>query len=148
MHLWILEVIPEGQYTDHRSNQNFLLYESVTDATPEFVSSYYDYSQYTLSAPVALNLGEKWALYGGIDYKLRTYHHREPRDASNAFIRGKTQTNNWVTISAGLRKKMNAISSVTLTASSVVATSNNKFERYLPYNYTGYNFNLSYQLTY
>lgn len=146
--LWIFELAPEAGITRHQSNQNFLLFKSVTDPSPTFAANYYDYTDYNLSVPLTINFTKKWGLYGGIDYRNRNYSDRQPRDESNQFISGKTQTNNWVAITAGIRKKMNAVSALFLTYTSVVATSNNRFERYLPYNYSGQKIAIAYQITY
>lgn len=145
--LWIFEVTPEVAYTLHKSNQNFLLFQSATDPSPKFAANYYDYNELRLSAPLFVNLTKKWAVMGGLDYQFRSYSDRAPRDGNNQFTDGK-QKNNMVTFTGGFRKKMNEVSSVSLTLSSVVATSNNKFERYLPYNYSGQSVTLAYTLTY
>lgn len=145
--LWIFETSPQVKYTLHDSNQNFLLFQSVTDPTPEFAGSYYNYYELEATVPLFINITKKWALNGGLDYRFRKYSSRQPRDTNNNFA-GGTQNNNMVTLTAGFRKKMNEVSAMILTYSSVVATSNNKFERYLPYNYAGQNISITYQLTY
>lgn len=145
--LWIFEAYPEASFTLHRSNQNFLLFQSATDPAPVFAPRYYDYDELNAGMPLFMNLTQKWALNLGLDYRFRTYKDRQPRDAANQFVSG-TQKNNMVTLTAGIRKKMNEVSALFLTYTSVIATSNNRFERYLPYNYTGQNISLGYQLTY
>lgn len=145
--LWIFEAVPEINLAWHRSNQNFLLFQSVTDPSPQFAANYYDYNELTLGLPVYMNLTKKWALSGGLDYQRRSYGSRLARSAQNQFT-GDTQANNMITLTAGFRKKVNDVSALTLTYSSVVASSNNKFERYLPYNYTGQGIALGYSLTY
>lgn len=145
--LWIFETSPELRYQMHESNQNFLLFQSATDSSPVFAGDYYDYTEIALDLPVFLNLTQKWALSGGLELQNRKYGSRAPRTDQNQFSSGK-QTNNMVTLSVGLRKRMNEVSSLGLGWSVVTASSNNKFERYLPYNYTGQSLNLSYQLTY
>jgi hypothetical protein len=145
--LWIFEAVPEVSYLVHDSNQNFLLFQSPTDSAPVFAGGYYDYTQTTLSLPLFINLTPHWALSAGLEYDLRRYAHRQPRNAENRF-KGGRQTNNMLTLSAGLRKKLNAVSALSLTYGVVTASSNNKFERYLPYNYTGQSLSLGYHLTY
>lgn len=145
--LWIFETSPELGWQVHESNQNFLLFQSATDASPVFAGNYYDYKETSLEVPLFVNLTQKWALSGGFTWQNRKYDSRQPRTETNQFKGGK-QTNNMVTLSAGLRKRMNEVSSLMLAWSVVTASSNNKFERYLPYNYTGQGLNLSYQLTY
>ncbi len=146
--VWIFETAPEISYTLHRSNQNFLLFQSATDPSPVFASNYYDYNETDLNLPLFLNFTKKWALNLGVNWKHRGYNSRQPREGTNSFIAGKTQSNDFVTLTGGLRKKMNEVASMFLTYSQVVATSNNKFQRYLPSNYTGQSISLGFQLTY
>ena len=146
--LWIFEAAPEVSYAIHRSNQNFLLFQSATDPSPVFAANYYDYSEIGAGVPFFLNFTQKWALNLGVDWKRRAYNSRQPREGANTFIAGQTQTNNFVTFSAGLRKRMNEVAFMTLNYSYVVATSNNKFQRYLPSNYTGQSIALGFQITY
>jgi hypothetical protein len=145
--LWRFECTPQGTFQIHKSNQNFLLFQSATDPSPVFASNYYDYKQVGLALPLYLNLSEKWALSGGLDWQRRKYDSRQPRNESNQFKGGK-QTNSMVTLSGGLRKRLTDVSSLFLTYSVTTARSNNKFERYLPYNYTGQGLSVGYQLTY
>ena len=145
--LWIFETAPSVTYGINRSNQNYLLFKTATDIAPTFQPNYYDYNELGFDAPLYLNFTKKWALSGGLAYKRRDYTQRPPRDGSNAFTSG-TQSNNMVTLTAGFRKKINEISSMTLTYTSVLATSNNRFEKYLPYNYSGQGISIGYQLTY
>jgi hypothetical protein len=145
--VWILETSPEVRWQQHSSNQNFLLFQSATDPAPAFAPDYYDYTETAVEVPVFLNLTQKWALSGGLELQSRKYKSRQPRTADNQFKGGK-QTNGMVSLSAGVRKRMNEVSSLFLGWSVVTASSNNKFERYLPYNYTGQSLTLGYQLTY
>ena len=145
---WVIEVIPELTWIRHVSNQNFLLYRSRTDPAPVFVAKYYNYNEVHFSVPVFVNVFKKWALFGGMDFKYRGYNHRSPRTSDNVFIPGKTQKNNWLNMKVGVRKRLNDVSEMVLTYSTVVATSNNEFERYLPYNYTGQGISISYKITY
>ncbi len=145
--LWIFETAPNATYTRYRSNQNYLLFKTATDISPVFQPNYYDYNEFAAEAPLFINITKKWALSGAIDYKRRDYTQRPPRDGNNVFTSG-TQSNNMVTVTAGFRKKLNEISAMTLTYSSVIATSNNRFEKYLPYNYSGQGVSIGYHLTY
>jgi hypothetical protein len=102
----------------------------------------------TFGVPFYLNFTQRWAFNAGLEYKRRNYTDRQPRDSENRFKAGETQSNNMVTLSLGFRKKMNDISALSLTYTSVVASSNNTFERYLPYNYTGQGISIAYHITY
>jgi len=146
--LWIFETAPMISYGIHRSNQNFLLFQSVTDPSPVFASNYFDYNQVEIGVPFFVNMTKKWALNLGLDWKRRSYSDRQPREGTNTFIAGDKQVNHFITLSGGLRKKMNEVASMFLTYSTVIATSNNKFERYLPSNYSGQSISLGFKLTY
>lgn len=146
--LWRFEIFPEVSFKVYDSNQNFLLFKSVTDSAPTFAANYYDYTELAFSVPLFLNLTESWALNTALDYRRRSYVDRKPRNEANNFVEGGTQKNNMVVFTAGFRKKLNDISAMTLTYSSVVAISNNTFERYLPYNYSGQKIAVSYNITY
>ncbi len=146
--LWIFEISPEISYSMHRSNQNFLLFQSATDPSPVFAANYYDYNDLGVNVPFFINLTKKWAVNFGLDWKRRSYDSRQPREGTNTFIAGSTQVNNYTTLSAGFRKKMNEVAAMYLTYSAVYATSNNKFQRYLPSNYNGQSVSLGFQLTY
>ena len=52
------------------------------------------------------------------------------------------------TFSGSIRKRMNDVAMLRLFYSLTVASSNNKFEKYMPYNYTGNTVGVSYQLSY
>jgi hypothetical protein len=145
--LWIFETSPDVSWQSHESNQNFLLFQSATDASPVFAPNYYDYTETSFNLPLFLNMTQKWALSGGMDLRRRVYADRNPRTLDNHFKGGK-QKNVMMTLSGGLRKKMNDVSAMFLTYSVVTAKSNNKFERYLSSNYTGQGLSLGYQLTY
>ncbi len=145
--LWIFESSPELSYQIHHSNQNFLLFLSATDATPVYASNYYSYKETALNIPLFINLTEKWALSGGFLWRGRAYDKRSPLNESEVFKSGR-QRDDMEVLSAGLRKRMNEVSALFLTYSLTRATSNNKFERYLPSNYTGQGISVGYQLTY
>jgi hypothetical protein len=52
------------------------------------------------------------------------------------------------TLTGSIRKRINDVAMVRLSYSLVVASSNNEFEQYMPYNYTGNSFGIAYQLSY
>lgn len=157
--LWIFEVFPSISYSMHRSNQNFLRYKSITSAlNPATISNgssdvtmvgkYYDYNETTFSVPLDLNITSKWAVGGAMAVTRRVYTSRPPRDENNNYDFSKKQSNVMSTLTGSIRKRMNDVAMVRLFYSLVVASSNNKFERYTPYNYTGNSFGISYQLAY
>ncbi len=145
--LWIFELSPMVSYTMHSSNQNFMLYKSLGDTSPQFGAKYYDFKEMALSVPLDLNITSKWAVGGAINLTRRAYDKRMARDADNNFTAAK-QVNTMTTLTGSIRKRINEVAMVRLFASIMVASSNNKFESYMPYNYTGNSFGLAYQLSY
>ena len=151
--LWILELYPMVSYSMHRSNQNFLRYKflgatDLTNGDVTFVAKNYDYNETTLSLPVDLNVTSKWALGGAMNITSRQYTDRPRRDADNNYVAGTKQKNVMSTLTGSIRKRINDVAMVRLFYSLVVASSNAKFEKYMPYNYTGNTFGISYQLSY
>ena len=150
--LWIFELYPMVSYTMHSSNQNFMKYKflgatSLANGDVQFAAKYYDYSEMNLSVPLDLNITSKWAIGGALNLTRRAYGKRLARDANNYFTTSK-QINTMSTLTGSIRKRINEVAMVRLFYSLVVASSNNKFEKYMPYNYTGNSFGLAYQLSY
>ena len=145
--LWVFELYPMISYSMHRSNQNFMVYKFLGDTSPQFGEKYYDFNELTLSVPLDLNVTSKWAIGGAINVTKRNYDKRKARDVNNNFT-GSAQTNTMTTLTGSIRKRMNDVAMMRLFYSLVVASSNNKFEQYMPYNYTGNTFGVSYQLSY
>ncbi|MBI5745005.1 MAG: hypothetical protein HY952_10715 [Elusimicrobia bacterium] len=155
--LWIFEMSPMVSYSMHRSNQNFMRYKflgatstNLLDGSSDvsFIKKNYDYNETTLSVPVDLNITGKWAVGGAMNITSRAYTDRAKRDSNNNYITGSKQKNMMSTLTGSIRKRINDVAMVRLFYSLVVASSNNKFEKYMPYNYTGNTFGLSYQLSY
>jgi len=144
---WIFELYPVISYTIHKSNQNFMRYKSPTDTNPYFVKDAYSYKEFTFSIPLDLNITSKWAIGGAISTTIRNYDNRPPRDENNDYKSGK-QYNTMSTITGSIKKKINELASVRFFYSIVIANSNNKFESYMPYNYTGNSFGLTYTISY
>ncbi|MBU2530963.1 MAG: hypothetical protein KKD35_08005 [Elusimicrobia bacterium] len=144
---WIFEMAPSATYSMRRSNQNFVRFKSLGDVTPDFIAKNYDYNELKLSVPLDLLITGKWAISGALSMIRRNYTDRPARDADNAYT-SFTQSNTVTTLSGGIRKKMNDIATVRISYSLVFALSNNKFERYFPYNYTGNALGVAYQLSY
>jgi len=157
--LWVFDLYPMVSYTMHRSNQNFIRYKSLgatstnlldgsSDVT--FVARNYDYNETTLSVPLDINLSKtsKWAIGGAFNVTSRKYTDRPERDANNNYLAGTKQQNLMTTLTGSIRKRINDVAMMRLFYSLVVASSNAKFEQYMPYNYTGNTFGISYQLSY
>jgi len=145
--LWIFELSPMVSYTMHTSNQNFMLYKFLGDTSPQFGDKYYDFNELALSVPVDLNITSKWAVGGALNLTRRAYGKRTARDSANNFTTSK-QVNTMSTLTGSIRKRINEVAMVRLFASFIMASSNNKFEKYMPYNYNGNSFGVAYQLSY
>lgn len=145
--LWIFEMYPMVSYTMHTSNQNFMKYKFLGDTSPQFSAEYYNFKEMNLSVPVDLNITSKWAIGGALNLQRRAYDKRYARNADNNFTAEK-QVNTMSTLTGSIRKRINEVAMVRLFGSFIVASSNNKFERYMPYNYTGNSFGIAYQLSY
>ncbi len=145
--LWIFEMYPMVSYTKHESNQNFMNYKFLGDTSPEFAADYYNFRELNLSVPVDLNITSKWAIGGAMNIQRRAYDKRNARDENNNFTTSK-QTNTMTTLTGSIRKRINEVAMVRLFGSVIVASSNNKFERYMPYNYNGNSFGIAYSLSY
>jgi len=155
--LWIFELSPMLSYSAHRSNQNFLRYKSalggditrMTEGSNDItmVPKNYDYNEASLIVPVDLNVTGKWAIGGALNVTRRVYTDRGARDVDNNYTLSK-QKNLMSTLTGSIRKRMNDVATVRLFYSIVVASSNNKFEKYMPSNYTGNSVGVAYQLSY
>lgn len=145
--LWIFEMYPMVSYTMHKSNQNFMKYKFLGDTAPEAAENYYSFKELNLSVPVDLNITSKWAIGGSLNLTRRAYDKRFARDADNNFTTEK-QINNMSTLTGSIRKRINEVAMVRLFGSMIVASSNSKFEKYMPYNYTGNSFGIAYSLSY
>lgn len=145
--LGIFELAPMVSYTMHSSNQNFMLYKFLGDTSPQFGGKYYDFKELALSVPLDLNITSKWAVGGALNMTRRAYDKRAARDAANNFTSAK-QVNTMTTLTGSIRKRINEVAMVRLFASFMAANSNNKFEKYMPYSYTGNSFGIAYQLSY
>lgn len=145
--LWIFELAPMISYTMHTSNQNFMLYKFLGDTSPQFGEKYYDFKELALAVPLDLNITSKWAIGGAINLTRRAYDKRTARDSDNNFTKAK-QINTMTTLTGSIRKRINEVAMVRLFTSVIVANSNNEFEKYMPYNYTGNSFGIAYQLSY
>jgi len=146
--LWIFELYPTLSYTVRDSNQNYMRYKSLTDTSPYFMEDNYSFKELSFSVPVDLNITSKWAIGGAMSVVKRDYASRLRRDVNNNYIAGEKQENTMTTLTGSIRKRINDVAMVRLSYSLVVASSNNEFEQYMPYNYTGNSFGIAYQLSY
>ena len=132
------------------SNQAFLFLKSydVSTSTPEVVSNYYDYSKITISLPINLYLTKtKWFTISP-EFEFLFYSSRNARDKDNNFIDEKQK--NFLSVYS---LSYNSQSSDTRRKISFFYTyqqqsSNMKFEKYYPYNYSGHYFGIKFNYSY
>lgn len=134
--VWRFTTIPKVSINLKRSNQNFLKFAFFGDTSPVFVAKNYDYNEVKAGSTFLTRLTQRKYIYTGLDANWRNYTNRPPRDGSGNYISGK-QKNFWATYSFGYRWKSTEYTTWTLAYSFVFATSNMKFESFIPYNYTG-----------
>lgn len=154
--LWIFELYPALSYTVRDSNQNYMRYKTIGAAglatNPSgdiyFMADNYSYKEMAFVVPLDLNITGKWAIGGAMSVVKRNYEGRLRRDKSNNYIPGEKQENTMTTLTGSIRKRINDVAMFRLSYSLVVASSNNEFEQYMPYNYTGNSFGIAYQLSY
>lgn len=145
---WIFDLYPSLIYDIHNSNQNFMKYKSAVDTNPVFMKDAYSYKEISFVLPLDLNITGKWAIGGSLSLTRRDYDSRLARDLNNDYIAGKKQINTFTVGSISLKKMINEAAFVRIFYSITKAYSNNKFEAYMPYNYTGNSFGLTYGIQY
>lgn len=142
-----LYVYPSFTYISHSSNQNFLRFKSFTDITPVFVADAYDYKEIGFELPLYFKfIGLDMNILAG--FKNRDYSNRPPRDFENNYISGKKENDRLFSFSLTASKKINDLASFVFYYSLLNSASNNKFEYYLPFNYTGQTFGIGYKISY
>jgi hypothetical protein len=121
------------------SNQNFVRYRIFGDpSSASFIQGNYDYVAPSLEVPVRWSFETGQALVFSPAYSMMAYTKRPPRDPVNNYITGKRQMNQTVALTLGYVARLYAYTNWTFGYTLQIQQSNNKFERFLPYNYTGH----------
>ncbi len=145
----ILSVEPSVNVAVKRSNQNFLKYPKFGDLVNfEFVKDYYSDVSPTISAPLKWSFKAGTALFLSPSYSMLAYSSRPPRDATGTYLLGKKQSNSTFILTTGVSTSWHRFARVSFGYSVHVQQSNNRFERFLPYNYVGHVFFTSLDLAY
>lgn len=143
-----LFVEPSAGVVIKRSNQNFLHFRYLGDTLPTFIARNYDYVEPSVGLPV------RWTFTGGRTLFFRPswaeylYDARPPRDADGNYRFGETQTNTTWVFSLGYATPFRTFATWTIAWTAQVQQSNNRFEKYLPYNYTAHILQTSIEITY
>ena len=136
--LWRFSLVPEGAYRMKRSNQNYLRFAYFGDPNPTFVPKNYDYNEMSVGGKLYLKMTEKKAIFGSIDLNNRVYPNRPPRNASGVYAAaGEMQNTTWGAWGGGIQWKVSDYSTWNLAYHMVYSKSNMKYDRFIPYNYTG-----------
>jgi hypothetical protein len=132
----ILVIKPDFEYRIKTSNQNYLHFVTIMSTTPIFIGKYYDYTEIDFAIPLYINLTKNKSIFFIPNIILKNYSDRPARDINNNLLTEK-ETDSFTIISLGYTVKWNRVSNMTLIYSYQSQTSNMKYERYIPYNYTG-----------
>lgn len=143
-----LLVSPQGSIRFKRSNQNYQHFATATSSVPvRYVGDYYNYNEFTAALPVTLLLSQRWEFFVNPEWDWKQYLSRPPRDANDTFQEGN-QYNDLIIFSVGFTLKPNDITRTSFYYTYQGQASNMKFEKYLPYNYSGHFFGVSFSYTY
>lgn len=141
-----LKVIPELNWRMRLSNQNYQHFENVTDTVPvRYFSNYFSYSEVILNLPVYLTVFKEWEISLIPLWDIKTYSDRPARADDGSFL-AERQTNNIFLITLGLNHHYSQTATTTIFYTYQSSSSNMKYEKYLPYNYTGHYIGFKYSL--
>jgi len=134
----IVHINPSLYYKTKRSNQNYLYFTAINSTeVPRYFGKYYDYDEVGLVVPVMFELSDSWEFAASPEWDYKMYKNRNPRDTDGNFLTDEKQTNNMFIVSTGFTVKPNAVTRTTFFYTFQNQKSNMRFEKYLPYNYTG-----------
>jgi hypothetical protein len=146
--LWRFEIRPKATVSQYTSNQNYLDFKFLGDPSPSAYVDWYSYTEIRGDLPLFLNLTEGGtAIFGDVSVVQRNYKDRVARD-TNDVSKGEVEHNLMVNLTGGLRFRINEVSFMKWYVGVVNASSNNTFERYLPYNYTGTLGGIAFEMAY
>jgi len=132
------------------SNQAFLYlktYDIIT-STPQVIPNYYDYSKIMVSLPISFYLTKtKWVTIAP-EFEFLYYTSRNARDKNNNFVDEKQKNFLSVYSISYNSQSPDKHRKVSLFYTYQQQTSNMKFEKYYPYNYSGHYFGLSLNYSY
>jgi hypothetical protein len=146
--LWRFEIKPKVTVTQYVNNQNFLDFQFVGDPAPNAYKDWYSYMEYRADLPLFLNLTEGGtAIFGDASLVATQYTDRVARNSEDENI-GHLEHDLMLTFTGGMRFRLNEITFMKISAGIIEASSNNTYEVYLPYNYTGYTGGISFEMAY
>jgi hypothetical protein len=131
-----LSLEPAVRVNMKNSNQNFLRFKSL-GTLPEFQGDYYSYNAYDFSLPIRWTLEDTTMLVFSPEVLKRDYRARAPRDGQGDYILGAKQWNQVVLLNFGVSWQAYQFARWAIGYTYQISRSNNKYDRYLPYNYFG-----------
>lgn len=132
-----VRLVPEVSLKLKSSNQNYQYFSVAVSSVPvRYVGDYYDYTSYSLAAPLSVTLSDKWSYFLNPQYTVRSYSSRPPRDANDNFLTGN-EVDSLLALGTGFTMITSPNSRTSFLFAYQAQSSNMKFELYLPYNYSG-----------
>jgi len=145
-----LFVEPEISLKTKTSNQNYMHYEvpGTTDVSKiHYVGNYYAYTQTSVGCRFDLYLTRSKSFFLKPEIIMKNYADRPALDAGNQLTNEKQNTTITV-MTVGYSVKWNKVSRWTLLYSNHSQSSNVKYEKYVPYTYTGTYIGMKFAFTY
>lgn len=128
------------------SNQNYLKYKTFLDVNPRFVKDAFSYIDFSLDLPFNLKTKD-YSIGFGLGIGRRSYISRPPLNSNNEYKNGKQYINH-IKFSVEIAKNITELAYYKFGYVLLNSSSNNEFERYIPYNYTNHTFYLGYGIRY
>lgn len=139
---------PYISYKLKDSNQGYLHFKTFA-STPTFYADFYDYTRLSISLPMSFYITKNKKITYRPEFERTLYTSRLPRDEENNFVDGEKQVNNlFLHTIAYTSQSEDEVRKVTLFYTFQQQSSNTKFEKYFPYNYTGHYFGLQFNYSY
>jgi len=146
----VLKFSPEVKINIKNSNQNYVHYKYFGDTSPQFVEKYYDYIEPNFILPLTFVISSEKNINISLipEVDLKFYTARPPRDANNDFLRDTKQYHHVYNLTLLYEAKMNSVTTCRLFYTYSLQSSNNKFEKYIPYNFSAHSLGVSLAFTY
>jgi len=143
-----LDISPFLIFRYKDSNQAYLHFETFASTTPAYLPDYYDYIRISFGLPFNIYFSKTKSLTISPEFEITNYSSRPPRDQNNNIIFNQKQNNNLSIIYFGYNYKPDPSTKTTLFYIFQTQTSNMKFEKYFPYNYSGKYFGIQFSYSY
>ncbi|PKN00862.1 MAG: hypothetical protein CVU77_08190 [Elusimicrobia bacterium HGW-Elusimicrobia-1] len=143
-------ISPEIKWSGRTSNQNYLHFDSVTSTTPAangFFGNYYSNSQISIALPVIVRITKKWDTFLSWEQEIKSYSDRPARDEDGNFLTDK-QSNVSQYVSLGFNNHPNDVTTLTYYYVTQNSSSNMKYEKYFPYNFSAASFGIRFSYQY